>query len=90
MPLYPLRVRSKPRSLAGGSRAAELMRASAPRSPSAHLVATGGAQHLLVPNGSQVYELDATMHALLEDALASGDEAALEARLGALGVAQRQ
>lgn len=87
MPLYPLRVRSKPRSLAGGSRAAELMRASAPRSPSAHLVATGGAQHLLVPNGSQVYELDATMHALLEDALASGDEAALEARLGALGVA---
>jgi hypothetical protein len=63
-PLYPLRARPKAHEAhepVAGSRAAELMRASAPRSPSAHLVAAGGAGHLLVPNGSQVYELDAAM-----------------------------
>ena len=84
--LYPLRTRPKAHEAVAAPRAAELIRASAPRSPSAHLVAAGRAGHLLVPNGSQVYELDAAMYALLDDALASGDEAAVEARLAALGV----
>ena len=65
-----------------------MMREAAPRSPSAHLVpGGGGGGHLLVPNGSQIYELDAALYARIEAALASGDEAAVGAQLHELGVA---
>jgi uncharacterized protein len=65
-------------------RADALMQAAAPRASAAHLVADG--RQLLVPNASQVYALDAASYAALDAMLASGDAAAIDARLRALGV----
>src|SRR5438874_8529537 len=77
-------------------RAADLMRAAAPRSPSAHLVAAvipsredgaespGACAQLFVPNGSQLFDVDAETFADLDAIL--DDEAALHDRLHALGV----
>jgi len=63
------------------SRAGELMRASVPRTPAAHLVDGG---QLFVPNGSQLFDVDAMLYADLDALL--DDDAALEQRLHALGV----
>src|SRR5437762_5973803 len=62
-------------------RADDLMRASAPRSPSAHLVAD---QQLFIPNGSQLFDVDVETFADLDAIL--DDEVALHDRLHALGV----
>lgn len=59
------------------------MIASAPRSPSAHLA---GGNILFLPNGSRVFDVDAETYAALDALLTSGDEAAIDERLRALGV----
>jgi len=72
------------RSAHATPRADALMHASAPRAVSAHLIAQG--RQLLVPNGSQVYELDPASYAAIEAALGSGDAAVVDAQLEALGI----
>jgi len=56
--------------------------ASAPRSPSAHLV---GGSTLFLPNGSRLFDVDAETYASLDALLASGDEERIARTLRELG-----
>lgn len=58
------------------------MIASAPRSPSAHLV---GGSTLFLPNGSRLFDVDAETYASLDALLASGDEERIARTLRELG-----
>ena len=66
-------------------RAAALMRESAPRSPSAHLIRADGGQ-LFIPNGSRIFGVDGQTFDHFESLLDSGDEARIEQQLHDLGV----
>lgn len=54
-------------------RARELFEASAPLSADAHLIATEHGRHLLVPDGSRLYDVDAETFAMLDAARRGGD-----------------
>jgi uncharacterized protein len=64
----------------------ELLAQSAPLSPDAHLVDSGDGLHLLVPDGTRLYDVDAGLFARIDTLLRSGDDAALTALLTSLGV----
>ncbi|MBA3860977.1 MAG: SPASM domain-containing protein [Solirubrobacterales bacterium] len=64
----------------------ELFQLSAPRSAQAHLVDSGNGLHLLVPDGSRLYEVDAATYAQLDGMRHSGDEGQLRELLQRLGV----
>ena len=64
----------------------ELFQLSAPLSAQAHLVDSGDGLHLLVPNGSRLYDIDAATYAQLDDMRRSGDEGQLRELLQRLGV----
>ena len=64
----------------------ELFELSAPLSAQAHLVDSGDGLHLLVPNGSRLYDIDAATYAQLDDMRRSGDEGQLRELLQRLGV----
>lgn len=64
----------------------ELFELSAPRSAQAHLVDSGDGLHLLVPNGSRLYDIDAATYAQLDRLRRSGDEGQLRELLQRLGV----
>jgi len=66
--------------------ASDLFERSAPLSPDAHLVDSGGRLHLLVPNGNRLYDVDAATHAELERVLGRGDGTAVAQLLTRLGV----
>ena len=61
----------------------ELFELSAPLAADAHLV---DGQHLFVPNGSRLYDVDESTYALLDLATRSGDSAVLRRELARLGV----
>jgi uncharacterized protein len=63
------------------SRAGDLFRRSAPRTPHAHLLESEEGWHLLVPNGNRLFDVDARTYAALEQA----DDAALQLMLADLG-----
>lgn len=64
----------------------ELFELSAPRSPQAHLVDSGDGCYLFLPNGSRLYQVDATTYAELEALCSSGDERELSGLLQRFGV----
>jgi uncharacterized protein len=64
----------------------ELFQLSAPLSAQAHLVDSGDGLHLLVPNGSRLYDIDAATYAQLDRMRRSGDEGQLRELLQRLGV----
>ncbi|MGH3925268.1 MAG: hypothetical protein ACRDTT_20810, partial [Pseudonocardiaceae bacterium] len=55
----------------------ELFELSAPLSAQAHLIDSGDGLHLLVPNGSRLYDIDAATYAQLDRMRGSGDEDSL-------------
>ena len=63
--------------------AEELFRASAPRSAEAHLF---GNSHVVLPNGSRIFEVEESDWASLADAIEARDEGALKALLVGLGI----
>ena len=64
----------------------ELFELSAPLSAQAHLIDSGDGLHLLVPNGSRLYEVDAATYAQLDRMRRSGDEGQLRELLQRLGL----
>jgi uncharacterized protein len=64
----------------------ELFELSAPRSAQAHLVDSGGGLHLLVPDGSRLYDVDAAIYAQLDRLQRTGDEDQLRELLQRLGL----
>ncbi|MGH3918650.1 MAG: SPASM domain-containing protein [Pseudonocardiaceae bacterium] len=64
----------------------ELFEVSAPLSAQAHLIDSGDGLHLLVPNGSRLYDIDAATYAQLDRMRHSGDESSLRELLQRLGV----
>ncbi|MGH3774174.1 MAG: SPASM domain-containing protein [Pseudonocardiaceae bacterium] len=64
----------------------ELFEVSAPLSAQAHLIDSGDGLHLLVPNGSRLYDIDAATYAQLDRMRRSGDEGSLRELLQRLGV----
>ncbi|MGH8637489.1 MAG: SPASM domain-containing protein [Burkholderiales bacterium] len=64
----------------------ELFELSAPLSAQAHLIDSGDGLHLLVPNGSRLYDIDAATYAQLDRMRHSGDESSLRELLQRLGV----
>lgn len=60
--------------------------ATAPRSPAAHLFRSDHGAHLLLPNGSRVFDVDEETYASLDALLESRDEDAIAQRLIDLGV----
>lgn len=64
----------------------ELFELSAPRSAQVHLVDSGLGRHVLVPNGSRLYDVDAATFAQLDRLRRSGDEDQLRELLQRLGV----
>jgi uncharacterized Fe-S cluster-containing radical SAM superfamily protein len=60
---------------------AELIEASRPRSPDAHLVTGDGAGHLFLPDGSRLFDLDPDLLDEVEHALETGAVTALLDRL---------
>src|SRR5207253_7698042 len=71
-------------------RAASLFEASRPLSPSIHLVAAGTSRLVLVPNGSQVFEVDEDTFGKLDSARLTHDGRAIELFLQNLGVDEPQ
>jgi len=71
-------------------RAASLFEASRPLSPSIHLVAAGTSRLVLVPNGSQVFEIDQETFGSLDYARVTHDGRAIELFLQNLGVDEPQ
>ena len=63
----------------------ELFEISAPVTPHAHLLDSGGGRHLFVPNGSRLYDIDDTTWALLSERQSRGADAVQDA-LAQLGV----
>lgn len=63
-----------------------LVEASRPRVPELHLVRGGESLHLLAVNGSRLFDVGEELFAELEEELSRGDSAAVERRLGELGV----
>ena len=70
--------------------AGSLFEASRPLSPSIHLVASEASRLVLIPNGSQVFEVDEDTFGRLEGALATSDDRAIELFLQNLGVDEPQ
>lgn len=64
----------------------ELFELSAPRSAQAHLVDSGDGLHLLVPDGTRLYDVDAAVYAQLDRLRRSGDEDQLGELLQQLGL----
>jgi uncharacterized protein len=64
----------------------ELFERSAPLSPAAHLVDGGNRRHLLVPDGTRLYQVDDLTYAELEGLLHDRDETGLATMLERLGV----
>ena len=64
----------------------ELHIASAPLSASVHLVDSGDRLHVLVPDGSRLYDVDAETYALLDTLRRDGAEASVDDALRRLGV----
>ena len=71
-------------------RAAALFEESQPLSSSIHLVAAGTSRLVLVPNGSQVFEVDDDTFARLQSARLARDGQAIELFLQNLGVDEPQ
>jgi len=71
-------------------RAASLFEASRPLSPSIHLVAAGTSRLVLIPNGSQVFEVDDDTFERLDSARLTYDGRAIELFLQNLGVDEPQ
>ncbi|MGH3984846.1 MAG: radical SAM protein [Pseudonocardiaceae bacterium] len=64
----------------------ELFQLSAPLSSEAHLVDSGDASYLFLPNGSRLYGVDAATYAQLDRIRRSGDDSGLRDLLQRLGV----
>ena len=64
----------------------ELFELSAPASADTHLVDSGVARHLFMPNGSRLYDVDDATWRQLEDLQRSGNDSGLAELLGRLGV----
>lgn len=64
----------------------ELFELSAPHSTQVHLIDSGEGLHLLVPNGSRLYDIDAATYAQLDHTRRSGDEDSVRELLQRLGV----
>ncbi len=64
----------------------DLLEQSAPLSADVHLVDSGERRHLLLPNGSRLYDVDAEVYERLDRLRRAGDSAALGALLEELGV----
>jgi uncharacterized protein len=64
----------------------ELFAQSAPLSAEAHLVDSGRGLHLLVPDRSRLYDIDAETYALLDRARHGGDDAEVAELLRGLGL----
>lgn len=61
------------------------MKASAPRSPHAHLITTPLGRHLFIPDGSRLFDADENLFAQLDAAMQTGRVAELLDRLGLTG-----
>jgi uncharacterized protein len=72
-------------AISARAKAAAIAGLAAPLSPEAHLFESGGGFHLLVADGSQVFDLDRETYARLREARATG---ALAAELAALGLSR--
>lgn len=70
-------------AISARAKAAAIVRLAAPLAPEAHLFESGGGFHLLVADGSEIYDLDRETCARLREARATG---ALAAELAALGL----
>ena len=68
-------------------RARELFVASAPRAPQAHLFEGPTGPHVLVADGTRIYQVDADVQTALMSALGARDEAGLGVLLAGLGLA---
>jgi uncharacterized protein len=66
---------------------AELIAASRPRSPAAHMIGQSGADQLFLANGSRLFDLDAATAEAFRDALGADDPAALDLLLADHGLA---
>ncbi len=60
--------------------------AAAPLHPDVHLVDSGAARHLFLPNGSRFYDVDEVTYAVLDRLRRTGDDEGLAAALARLGV----
>ncbi len=65
----------------------ELFELAAPASPDVHLVDSGAGRHVLIPDGSRFYDVDAATFAELDRLRTDRDGAGLRERLAELGVA---
>ncbi|WP_375769730.1 radical SAM protein [Archangium gephyra] len=70
------------------SEARRLFSLSTPQAPSVHLFQTEQGRHLLVVNGSRLFDVDAEVFEALERARLARDEASLQRQLEALGVSE--
>src|SRR5712691_4915270 len=66
--------------------ARQLFESARPQSPSIHLVSTEASRLVLVPNGSQVFEVDEQTFSRLESALGDGDSRTIELFVDELGL----
>ncbi|MFP2928179.1 radical SAM protein [Pyxidicoccus sp. 3LG] len=70
------------------ARARQLFELSMPHVPDLHLYATEGGQHLLVVNGSRLFDVDAEVSGALDRARLARDSEAVRRLLESLGVAE--
>ncbi|MGH7253583.1 MAG: radical SAM protein, partial [Nitrospiraceae bacterium] len=68
------------------SRAAELFELSKPANPDLHLIRSETGLHLLLPNGSRLFDLDEPTFEALETALGTSDTGPVQRLLNDLGV----
>jgi uncharacterized protein len=62
------------------------VRASAPRTPQAHLIRSATGNHLFVADGSRLFDADAEMFASYDDAMARGEAAEIDELLRRAGL----